>query len=109
MSRTDFVFLLLGHAPSSIQDDPGSNSFQTTSLLATSVAPWSSLAAQNGATRCRQQVAMYCNALVHIKHVAISPLTADVLSELGYAPTAVAESFTAEGVVAAILAAERHA
>jgi uroporphyrinogen III methyltransferase/synthase len=38
--------------------------------------------------------------------VAISPLTAEVLTELGFAPLAVATTYTTEGLVAAILTAE---
>lgn len=41
-----------------------------------------------------------------VRLAAISPLTAGVLEELGHTADVVAEQFTAEGVVAAILAAE---
>jgi uroporphyrinogen III methyltransferase/synthase len=40
--------------------------------------------------------------------VAISPLTADVLTELGHPPALIADQFTSAGIVAAILAAQRH-
>jgi uroporphyrinogen-III synthase len=37
---------------------------------------------------------------------AISPLTAEVLEELGHRPAAVAQTYTADGLIEAILAAE---
>lgn len=54
----------------------------------------------------RSLVAMFGDALRHTKLATISPLTAQVLTELGRAPSAIADSYTADGIVAAILAAE---
>jgi uroporphyrinogen III methyltransferase/synthase len=44
--------------------------------------------------------------LRHTRLAAISPLTADALTELGYPPAIVADRYTSEGIVSAILAAE---
>ncbi len=49
---------------------------------------------------------MFGDALRNTKLVAISPLTAEVLAELGHSAAAVAESYTTDGIIAAILAAE---
>ena len=54
----------------------------------------------------RSLVAMFGDVLRNTRLVAISPLTADVLSELGHPPSAVAKTYTTGGVVAAILAAQ---
>jgi uroporphyrinogen III methyltransferase / synthase len=51
-------------------------------------------------------VAMFGEALRQTRLVAISPLTAEVLTSLGNPPATVAESYTADGIIAAILAAE---
>jgi uroporphyrinogen III methyltransferase/synthase len=51
----------------------------------------------------RSLVKMFGDALRNTRLVAISPLTADVLCELGYEPSAVADQYTTEGVVAAIV------
>lgn len=51
----------------------------------------------------RSLVHLFGDSLAKTKLVAISPLTGGKLSELGYEPTAVAEEYTTEGVVAAIL------
>jgi uroporphyrinogen III methyltransferase/synthase len=55
----------------------------------------------------RSLVAMFGEDLHKTRLVAISPLTADVLSDLGHPPAAVATSYTTDGVVEAILAAQR--
>lgn len=47
---------------------------------------------------------MFGEALLSARLAAISPLTADTLAELGYPASAVADSFTGEGLVDAILA-----
>ena len=52
----------------------------------------------------RSLAAMFGDALRKTRLVAISPLTADVLRELGHQPTAVADQYTTEGIVAALLA-----
>jgi uroporphyrinogen III methyltransferase/synthase len=52
----------------------------------------------------RSLVRMFGDALRHTKLVAISPLTAEVLTELGHPPAVVAADYTGEGIVAAILA-----
>ncbi len=57
----------------------------------------------------RSLVAMFGDALRKTRLVAISPLTADVLRESGYEPTAVAERYTTDGIVAAMLASDGHA
>jgi uroporphyrinogen III methyltransferase/synthase len=54
----------------------------------------------------RSLVRMFGDALKKTRLAAISPLTAEVLTELGHAPAAVADEYTAAGIVAAILAAE---
>lgn len=46
---------------------------------------------------------LFGDALAKTKLVAISPLTGEVLTELGYPPAAVAEEFTGDGVIEAIL------
>lgn len=51
---------------------------------------------------------MFGDALRKTRLAAISPLTADVLRELGYKPDVVADQYTTDGIVAAILAAEGH-
>lgn len=50
----------------------------------------------------RSLVAMFGDTLRHTHLVAISPLTAEVLAELGYPPAAIAKTFTSEGIIAAI-------
>lgn len=54
----------------------------------------------------RSLVGMFEGALRNTRLVAISPLTASVLSELGHAPAVVAETYTTDGIIDAILAAE---
>ncbi len=54
----------------------------------------------------RSLVTMFGNALRHTKLAAISPITAEVLGELGHPATAIAASYTSDGVLEAILAAE---
>ncbi len=51
----------------------------------------------------RSLVHMFGVALAKTKLVAISPLTGGVLTDLGYPPDAVAEEYTSDGVVDAIL------
>lgn len=46
---------------------------------------------------------MFGEALLNTRLAAISPLTADTLAELGYPASVVADSYTCEGLVAAIL------
>jgi uroporphyrinogen-III synthase len=50
-------------------------------------------------------VSMFGSALATTQLAAISPLTAEVLTELGYPPAIVADAYTSEGLTAAILAA----
>jgi uroporphyrinogen III methyltransferase/synthase len=54
----------------------------------------------------RSLVRLFGDALRQTKLVAISPLTAEVLTQLGHSPAAVAEDYTASGIVAAIRAAD---
>jgi uroporphyrinogen III methyltransferase/synthase len=54
----------------------------------------------------RALVAMFGDQLRRAKLAAISPLTAGVLAEAGFPAAAVAADYTAEGLVAAIVAAE---
>ncbi len=54
----------------------------------------------------RSLVRLFGEGLRKTRLAAISPLTADVLRELGHPPAVVADSYTTDGVVAAILAAE---
>ena len=49
---------------------------------------------------------MFGDALRNTKLVAISPLTAEVLAELGHPAAAVAATYTGDGILNAILAAE---
>lgn len=51
-------------------------------------------------------VGLFGTGLHQTRLAAISPLTAATLAELGYPPAIVAESYTTDGLVAAILAAE---
>jgi uroporphyrinogen III methyltransferase/synthase len=53
----------------------------------------------------RSLVAMFGESLRKTRLAAISPLTAEVLAELGYPAEVVAETYTSEGLVQAILAA----
>ena len=53
----------------------------------------------------RSLVRMFGESLRKTRLAAISPLTADVLAELGYSAEIVADSYTSDGLVAAILAA----
>ena len=53
----------------------------------------------------RSLVRMFGASLRKTRLAAISPLTAEVLSELGYPPAIIAESYTSDGLTAAILAA----
>jgi uroporphyrinogen III methyltransferase / synthase len=55
----------------------------------------------------RSLIAMFGETLRKTQLIAISPLTAETLAELGYSPAAVAEIATTDGVIAVILAAER--
>jgi uroporphyrinogen III methyltransferase/synthase len=54
----------------------------------------------------RSLVGMFGEQLRRAKLAAISPLTAGVLQEAGFAPAAVAEEYTSAGMIAAILAAD---
>ncbi|HJQ80855.1 MAG TPA: uroporphyrinogen-III synthase, partial [Lacipirellulaceae bacterium] len=54
----------------------------------------------------RSLVQLFGDALRQTKLAAISPLTAEVLTELGHAAAVVANDYTTAGVVAAVLAAE---
>ncbi len=54
----------------------------------------------------RSLVGLFGDALGKTRLAAISPLTADVLKELGHPPAVVADTYTADGLVDAILAAE---
>ncbi|MDA8746234.1 uroporphyrinogen-III C-methyltransferase [Rubripirellula amarantea] len=53
----------------------------------------------------RSLAQVFGKSLATAKLAAISPLTGEVLTELGYPPATVATEYTSEGVVAAILAA----
>jgi len=50
---------------------------------------------------------MFGDTLRKTKLVAISPLTAEVLAELGHNSAVVAETYTSDGIIAAILAADK--
>jgi uroporphyrinogen III methyltransferase/synthase len=52
----------------------------------------------------RSLVSLFGDALRHTKLVAISPLTAEVLAELGYPAAVVAETFTSAGIIHGIMA-----
>ncbi|MCI0332655.1 MAG: uroporphyrinogen-III C-methyltransferase [Planctomycetes bacterium] len=54
----------------------------------------------------RSLVGLFGDALHETRLAAISPLTADVLTELGHPPAAIAEVYTAGGLIDAILDAE---
>ena len=53
----------------------------------------------------RSLVAMFGETLQKTRLVAISPLTGETLTELGHPPAATAATYTADGMIAAILAA----
>ena len=50
----------------------------------------------------RSLVALFGDDLRHTKLVAISPVTAEVLAELGYRATIVAETYTTDGMLSAL-------
>jgi uroporphyrinogen III methyltransferase/synthase len=54
----------------------------------------------------RNLVHLFGTSLRNTRLVAISPLTAGTLTELGYEPTAIAGHYTTDGLIDAILAAE---
>jgi uroporphyrinogen III methyltransferase/synthase len=54
----------------------------------------------------RSLVRLFGNSLRKTRLAAISPLTADVLTELGHSPTVVADVYTTDGLADAILRAE---
>ena len=54
----------------------------------------------------RSLVRMFGEDLRHTRLAAISPLTAEVLAELGHPASAIAEIYTGDGMIDAILAAE---
>jgi uroporphyrinogen III methyltransferase/synthase len=54
----------------------------------------------------RSLVKLFGDALCRTQLVAISPLTADILSDQGFAPMLVADEYTIDGITRAILAAE---
>jgi uroporphyrinogen III methyltransferase/synthase len=54
----------------------------------------------------RNLVRLFGEELRKTRLVAISPLTASVLEQAGYPPAVVAENYTSDGIVAAILAAD---
>jgi uroporphyrinogen III methyltransferase/synthase len=54
----------------------------------------------------RSLVGMFGDALGRTKLVAISPLTAEVLAELGHPAAAVAETYTGDGILNALLTVE---
>ena len=72
--------------------------------LASSRIDWTTV---TSSAIARSLVAMFGEALRKTRLVAISPLTADVLSDLGHPPAAVAQTYTTAGIVDAILAAKR--
>jgi len=55
----------------------------------------------------RSMVAMFGEQLLHTQLAAISPITAEVLSEAGYTPAVIAEEYMTDGLLTAILAAEQ--
>ncbi len=57
----------------------------------------------------RSLAKMFGQSLTKTKLAAISPLTAEVIRELGFEPAAVAETYTTDGVLDAILWAEGQA
>jgi uroporphyrinogen III methyltransferase/synthase len=54
----------------------------------------------------RSLVHLFGGGLRQSRLAAISPLTAEVLTELGHPPAAVADTYTTDGLISAILAAE---
>lgn len=56
----------------------------------------------------RSLVHLFGEGLRKTRLAAISPLTAEVLTDLGHPPALVAETYTTAGIVAAILATEGH-
>lgn len=74
----------------------------TASLLADGKIDWITV---TSSAIARSLVGMFGDALRKAKLAAISPLTAGVLDELGHSAAAVADEYTIDGVVDAILAA----
>ncbi|MEX0641805.1 MAG: uroporphyrinogen-III C-methyltransferase [Pirellulales bacterium] len=70
--------------------------------LATGHVEWGTV---TSSAIARSLVAMFGETLRKTRLVAISPLTAEVLTELGYPPAAVAETYTSVGIISAILSA----
>ncbi|TWT76060.1 Uroporphyrinogen-III C-methyltransferase [Posidoniimonas polymericola] len=68
--------------------------------LNTGQVPWTTV---TSSAIARSLVALFGEALRNTKLVAISPLTAGVLEELGYPAALVADEYTADGVIKAIL------
>jgi uroporphyrinogen III methyltransferase/synthase len=54
----------------------------------------------------RSLVKLFGDSLHCTRLAAISPFTAQVLADLGYPPAVVAQTYTGEGIIAAVLAAE---
>jgi uroporphyrinogen III methyltransferase / synthase len=57
----------------------------------------------------RSLAKMFGQSLRKTKLAAISPVTAEVIRELGFEPAAIAETYTTDGVIEAILRTEGHA
>jgi uroporphyrinogen III methyltransferase/synthase len=81
--------------------DVGSADNEICDALAAGGIDWTTV---TSSAIARSLVALFGELLRRTRLVAISPLTAKVLAELGYAPAAVAEVYTTDGVVAAMLA-----
>jgi uroporphyrinogen III methyltransferase/synthase len=56
----------------------------------------------------RSLVSLFGEALRQTRIAAISPLTAQTLSELGYPAAIIAQTYTTDGIISAVLAAEAH-
>jgi uroporphyrinogen III methyltransferase / synthase len=73
-------------------------------LLAAGQIDWTTV---TSSAIARSLVHLFGGALRNTRLAAISPLTAEVLTELGYPPAIVAASYTTEGIVDAILSANK--
>ena len=72
--------------------------------LTTSRIDWTTV---TSSAIARSLVHMFGDKLRKTKLAAISPLTAEVLTEQGYAPAVVAGAYTMDGIIEAILASRQ--
>jgi len=76
---------------------------ETAEALAAGRIDWTTV---TSSAIARSLVTMFGAAFLETRLAAISPLTAEVLTNLGYPPSVVAETYTTDGIIDAILAAD---